>query len=120
MVKDLRNIERINFLEKNNINDAQIVPLKTDASSRKYFRIFLKNSQTLVLADDELKRNKLPEFADLAAFLKEKGVKVPEVYATDFQKGFLLLEDLHRRQSYLKHVRQPRRAMKKDIGANDR
>lgn len=94
MVKDLRNIEKINFLEKNNINDVQIVPLKTDASSRKYFRIFLKNGQTLVLADDELKRNKLPEFADLAVFLKEKRVKVPEVYATDFEKGFLLLEDL--------------------------
>ena len=94
MVKDLRNIERINFLEKNNISDAQIVPLKTDASSRKYFRIFLKSGQSVVLADDELKRNKLPEFADLAAFLKEKKVKVPEVYATDFERGFLLLEDL--------------------------
>ena len=94
MSKDLRNIERINFLEKNNVEYLQIVPLKTDASSRKYFRIILKTGETLVLADDELKKNKLPEFAKLAFFLKEKGINVPEVYATDFEKGFLLLADL--------------------------
>jgi len=94
MAKDLRNTKRINFLETNRVKFAQILPLKTDASSRKYFRIVLENGDTLVLADDELKKNKLPEFADLALFLKEKGVKVPEVYASDFEEGFLLLSDL--------------------------
>lgn len=94
MSKDLRNIERMNFLQKNLEDFFEILPLKTDASSRKYFRIVLKGDKTFVLADDELKKNKLPEFANLAAFFKKYGVHVPEVYATDFEKGFLLLEDL--------------------------
>ena len=94
MPKDLRNIERINFLHKNNADYLQIVPLRVDASSRKYFRVFLKNGQTRVLADDELKKNKLPEFAKLADFFAAHGLYVPKVYAFDFEKGFLLLEDL--------------------------
>lgn len=94
MPKDLRNIERIDFLQKNNVQALQILPLKTDASSRKYFRVVLKEGKTLILADDEFKKNKLPEFVKLASFLKEHGVYVPAVYASDFEKSFLLLEDL--------------------------
>ena len=37
MPKDLRNIERINFLQKNNTDYLKIMPLRVDASSRKYF-----------------------------------------------------------------------------------
>ena len=72
----------------------KIVPLKVDASSRKYFRIILKNGKTYVLADDELKKNKLPEFAALSKFFLNHGVHTPKVYFEDFNQGFLLLEDL--------------------------
>ena len=94
MVKDLRNIERINFLKKSNISPIEISPLKVDASSRKYFRIKLKKGKTLVLMDDELKRNKLPEFFELSSFLIKRKIRVPEVLASDFKNGFLLIEDL--------------------------
>ncbi|HCU58879.1 MAG TPA: hypothetical protein DIC64_02745 [Alphaproteobacteria bacterium] len=94
MPKDLRNIERIAFLEKNKIEFLEIKPLKVDASTRKYFRIVLKNDKTLVLMDDELKRNRLPEFAELSAFLIKHHLHVPEVFIKDFEHGFLLIEDL--------------------------
>ncbi len=94
MTKDLRNIERINFLKTQKISNFEILPLKVDASSRKYFRILPKNKKSLVLMDDELKRNKLPEFTELSNFLIKHKIHVPKVYATDFQKGFLLIEDL--------------------------
>ena len=94
MLKDLRNIERINFLKNNRIDYVQITPLKVDASSRKYFRIFLKDGKTFILADDELKRNKLPEFTELSSFLIKHGIHVPEVFVSDFENGFLLIEDL--------------------------
>ncbi|MBR2299421.1 MAG: phosphotransferase [Alphaproteobacteria bacterium] len=94
MPKDLRNIERITFLEKNNIVYQEILPLRVDASTRKYFRIVLKNGKTLVLMDDELKRNRLPEFTELSVFLINHGLHVPEVFIKDFEHGFLLIEDL--------------------------
>ncbi len=94
MPKDLRNIERIDFLKKNRIDFTKIVALKVDASSRKYFRILSKDNKTFVLADDALKKNKLPEFAALSSFLLQHKIFVPKVFASDFDKGFLLLEDL--------------------------
>ena len=94
MSKDLRNIERINFLKNNRIDFADICPLKVDASSRKYFRIILKNNRTFILADDELKRNRLPEFCALSSFLSKYNISVPKVFVSDFEKGFLLIEDL--------------------------
>jgi len=94
MLKDLRNIERINFLKKNNINFLEITPLKVDASTRKYFRVFLKNGSTQVLMDDELKCNKLSEFNELSDFLIKHGLRVPKVFIKDFKNGFLLIEDL--------------------------
>ncbi|MBP5615000.1 MAG: phosphotransferase, partial [Alphaproteobacteria bacterium] len=94
MPKDLRNIERENFLVQNHIDYVDILPLKVDASSRKYFRICLKDGATFVLADDELKTNRLPEFDELSAFFIARGIHAPKVHAKDFDKGFLLLEDL--------------------------
>ncbi len=94
MAKDLRNIERINFLKTQKITQPKILPLKVDASTRKYFRIITKDKKTLVLMDDELKRNKLEEFTELSNFLLKRNVRVPKVFASDFKKGFLLIEDL--------------------------
>ena len=94
MTKDLRNIERINFLKAQKISNFEILPLKVDASSRKYFRILPQNKKSFVLMDDELKRNKLPEFTELSNFLIKHKIHVPKVYGSDFQKGFLLIEDL--------------------------
>jgi len=94
MPKDLRNIERTTFLEQNNIKYLKIKPLRVDASTRKYFRINLKNKKSLVLMDDELRRNKLPEFSKLSKFLIAHKIHVPEVFASDLKKGFLLIEDL--------------------------
>ena len=94
MSKDLRNDERLAFLKANTVKYQKIVPLKVDASSRKYFRIFCNGRKTLVLADDVLKKNKLSEFERLSDFFLKHGVKVPKVYASDLSKGFLLLEDL--------------------------
>lgn len=94
MEKDLRNIERIEFLKESDTLFKEILPLRTDASSRAYFRIVKQDEATVVLMDDVLKKNKLKEFDALSSFLLSNNVNVPKVYAKNFDKGFLLIEDL--------------------------
>lgn len=69
-------------------------PLTTDASTRKYYRITFADGKTAVLMDDEGCRCKTREFVELSKFLRARGVYVPEVFAADFDNGFLLIEDL--------------------------
>lgn len=69
-------------------------PLSTDASSRKYYRMRFNNGGSAVIMDDEGCRCRTREFVELSAFLRARGVYVPEVKNKDFGNGFLLLEDL--------------------------
>lgn len=69
-------------------------PLSTDASSRKYYRMRFNDGGSAVIMDDEGCRCRTREFVELSAFLRARGVYVPEVKSKDFGNGFLLLEDL--------------------------
>lgn len=74
--------------------DFELTPLATDASSRKYYRAVFPNRTSLIVMDDENCRCKPGEFAELSAFLRNRGVHVPEVLAKDLSAGIMLLEDL--------------------------
>lgn len=52
------------------------------------------NGGSAVIMDDEGCRCRTREFVELSAFLRARGVYVPEVKNKDFGNGFLLLEDL--------------------------
>lgn len=54
-------------------------PLSTDASSRKYYRMRFNNGGSAVIMDDEGCRCRTREFVELSAFLRARGVYVPEV-----------------------------------------
>ena len=71
-----------------------LAPLSTDASSRKYYRLTFAGGDTAVIMDDEGCRCRTREFIELSAFLRARGVYVPEVKTVDFDNGFLLIEDL--------------------------
>lgn len=86
--------ERAQFLTGTGLGDYQIAPLKLDASSRLYFRVSFADGSHRILMDDEGCRNKIREFAELSDFFRRHGIHTPEVFAADFEHGFLLLEDL--------------------------
>ncbi len=64
-----------------------------DASPRRYFRLALAAS-SYVLVDAPPATEKNVAFVQVALLLRGAGVKVPAVLAVDFDRGFLLLEDL--------------------------
>ncbi|MCQ2741449.1 MAG: phosphotransferase [Alphaproteobacteria bacterium] len=70
-----------------------ILDMGFDASTRKYFRIVLKNGSSKILLDDEGCNNRPKEFAELSDFLLKKGIRAPEIFAKDLKKGLMLLED---------------------------
>lgn len=83
-----------NFLSaKANIKGYTLVPLNNDASSRNYFRIFLKDGTTKVLLDDEGCKNKPKEFFWLSKFLNQNKIRAPKIFFKDLSKGFMLIED---------------------------
>ena len=64
-----------------------------DASSRKYFRVFLSDGATKILVDDEGCYNRPKEFAELSRFLLKNKIKAPKVFEKNLRKGLLLVED---------------------------
>lgn len=64
-----------------------------DASPRRYFRLALP-SGNYVVVDAPPATEKNEAFVGVARLLASAGVKVPAVLAVDFERGYLLLEDL--------------------------
>lgn len=65
-----------------------------DASFRRYFRAFLPDGATRVVMDAPPEQENCAPFVKLAEMFAQLGVHVPRVYASDIERGFLLLEDL--------------------------
>lgn len=70
----------------------KLTPLTGDAGFRRYFRVNTRPGLMAVHAP--------PEHEDVAGFVtkdlafRAEGVRVPEVYAVDYRRGFMLQEDL--------------------------
>ena len=65
----------------------------TDASFRRYFRVFLE-SGTLIAMDAPPERENSRAFVHVAQLLRAAGLHAPEVLDHDLEQGFLLVTDL--------------------------
>lgn len=70
----------------------QLTPLEGDAGFRRYYRI--NTSPTMLVADAPPLTEKNEVFVYLANLLRKQGVHAPQIFASDFDQGFLLSEDL--------------------------
>ncbi len=67
--------------------------LPGDASFRRYARVQHAN-QTWIAMDASAEKNSCVPFAAIATALRRSGLHAPQVIASDFERGFLLLSDL--------------------------
>lgn len=72
---------------------SSIEPASSDASFRRYFRVMLAEGPFIVMDAPPDKEDCHP-YVEVANMLQALGLNVPEVLATDFDQGFLLLTDL--------------------------
>ncbi|MGH8259974.1 MAG: aminoglycoside phosphotransferase family protein, partial [Steroidobacteraceae bacterium] len=68
-------------------------PASSDASFRRYFRVFHAGG-TLIVMDAPPDREDVRPYLEVSALLEPLGVHVPHVHEADTARGVLLLEDL--------------------------
>ena len=71
----------------------ELMSVAGDASSRRYFR-FVHGGVSYVLAEAPPASENNEAFVRVRALLAEAGVRVPALLGVDYQRGYLLLEDL--------------------------
>ncbi len=82
------------FLKHAGWSGAQRQPLAGDASGRIYERVRDKKGKRAVLMDiGPTSSQDLRPFVMIASHLNDIGLSAPEVFASDYQNGLLLLED---------------------------
>lgn len=84
----------VRFLQKEKISFYNFKLLEQDASQRKYYRIFLKNStMQYIVMDCPVTYISIMPFVHIAEFLYAYNISVPYIFAIDEAEGLLLLED---------------------------
>ena len=78
---------------------SSIAPASVDASFRRYFRIQGENGSYIVM-DAPPDKEPIVSFLKVDALMREAGLNVPEIFASDEAKGFILMNDLGR-ETYL-------------------
>jgi aminoglycoside/choline kinase family phosphotransferase len=71
----------------------RIEPASSDASFRRYFRVFTGGA-TYIVMDAPPQQEDVRPYLKVARLLESLGVHVPHVHETDADQGLLLLEDL--------------------------
>ena len=67
-------------------------PLTAEASSRRFARIFTNDGPLIVMDAPPASENN-QQYVMLGQWLRRHGLRAPEVYAADLERGFLLIED---------------------------
>ena len=81
----------LSFLKKNGFDKVEIKPIKSDASSRKYFRI--NNNKPLIIMDAPPEYENIKLFIKLSKVLNKIGLSAPKIFYSDIKNGFALIED---------------------------
>jgi len=74
-------------------NDFRLERASTDASFRRYFRVFFEG-RTLIAMDAPPERENSAAFVKVAGLLRDAGLNAPRIHERDLARGFLLVTDL--------------------------
>jgi aminoglycoside/choline kinase family phosphotransferase len=75
------------------LHPERVEPASSDASFRRYFRVFL-NGETLIVMDAPPEKEDVRPYLKVTRLLEAIGAHVPHVHEADIARGLLLLEDL--------------------------
>lgn len=85
--------ERIEqFLTAQGLEGAERVPVKADASFRRYERV-ITGERSFIVMDAPPAQENVQAFITITHLLQQFGLSVPEIHAEDEANGLLLLED---------------------------
>lgn len=81
------------FIDRCGHNQMQRLPVAADASFRRYERL-QGNNRSLIVMDAPPPQEDMRPFMQVTALLRAMTFSAPEIYESDVEQGFLLLEDL--------------------------
>ncbi|MCE3255520.1 MAG: hypothetical protein K0R25_1014 [Rickettsiaceae bacterium] len=81
------------FLKDNKIINYKIEKIAGDASFRHYFRVINEDGKKFIVMDAPPEHEDVKPFCKIANFLLSNNFSAPQIFAADYQNGFLLLED---------------------------
>ena len=85
-------IER--FLRHHRWDDAKTEKINSDASNRKYTRLFKKQNTLILMDSDPTTNESIENFIYFTNQLRKQKFSAPKIYGQDICNGLLLLEDL--------------------------
>lgn len=81
------------FLDKHGWSGSTISPVAGDASFRRYFRVTADDGKNAILMDAPPPHEDAKPFIDIAEYLLNAGFRAPAIWAKDYVRGLVLLED---------------------------
>ena len=82
------------IFKKIGINDFKLKPIKSDASFRKYFRVYIKNQkQNLLFVNSPKKTENNLGYLKTTNIFEKINLSVPKIINFNISKGFFLIED---------------------------
>jgi len=78
----------------------KVAAIQKGGSDRKFYRIQCSAEQALILVKYNREREENRHYVNIATFLSEHGIRVPEIYFHDADEGLIWLEDLGERDLY--------------------
>jgi N-acetylmuramate 1-kinase len=80
------------LMSAGNTGNPALQALPGDAGARRYFRIAAEPERLAVYASPESENSKT--FVELADYLRRQSIHAPRVHAVDYERGFLLIDNL--------------------------
>ena len=82
------------IFKKIGINDFKLKPIKSDASFRKYFRVYIRNQKrNLLLVDSPKKTENNLGYLKATNIFEKINLSVPKIISFNISKGSFLIED---------------------------
>ena len=83
------------IFKKIGINDFRLKPIKSDASFRKYFRVYIKNKkENLLFVNSPKKTENNLGYLKTTKIFQKMDLSVPKIINFNISKGIFLIEDL--------------------------
>ncbi len=78
---------------QNTAIDGTLIPLKGDASTRRYYRIRGHNQKSYIVVYAPPETEKNQQFINIAKNWLVQGIHAPVIFSVNLEQGFMLLED---------------------------
>ena len=71
----------------------KILPIAGDASFRKFYRFVLNNNSKIIVSSKKEKYENLLAYSAINKFLRQNKILTPKLFAHDYSKGIIVIED---------------------------